>query len=217
MTALLHRPHDASAPLPSAALRLYDAEGRLLAEATSPVCWDSNGCFGALTYSFDIPDPRPWQPADPYLYRLELHTAYERCSTEFGLRTVQARAGKLLLNGQPIILQGVCRHQEDRDAGWRKHPPRSSASSPPSAPWAATSPAWRTTPIPARRSTCATAWGCAPGSRSRSTRPGWVSFATCSTRPGATPARPCGRCPAWCGAPPGWKTLSCLAKRGASY
>lgn len=60
----------------------------------------------------DLPGARLWSPDRPYLYlltaRLERHgRVIDAASTRFGMRTVEARDGRLLLNGHPIFLAGA--------------------------------------------------------------------------------------------------------------
>jgi hypothetical protein len=64
-----------------------------------------------------IPSPRWWSPEEPYLYTIELllrqdGQAADRLSWDFGLRTARfdPRQG-FLLNGRPVVLRGVNRHE----------------------------------------------------------------------------------------------------------
>ncbi|HYD30871.1 MAG TPA: glycoside hydrolase family 2 TIM barrel-domain containing protein [Azospirillaceae bacterium] len=59
-----------------------------------------------------VPDPAPWSPDAPNLYRLttvlEDDTGeLDRQSDSFGFRTIEARDGRLFLNGAPIYLRGA--------------------------------------------------------------------------------------------------------------
>ena len=70
-----------------------------------------------------IPSPRQWTAETPSLYQIEvrlkrgeqvLHRDHER----FGFRTFEVRDGDgLYLNGQKIILRGVCRHSSWPESG----------------------------------------------------------------------------------------------------
>ena len=117
VSALFHRPGTSKQPLQTAALRLLADNKQILADADIPIHWDENGQFGAVTHTFTISMPQLWEPNAPHLYRLEIQTEYECCETTFGFRSIRAQDGKLILNDKPIILKGVCRHQEDREAG----------------------------------------------------------------------------------------------------
>lgn len=79
----------------------------------------------AGTLQFDTPlgDILPWSAEDPQLYALVL-TAYdasgaatEVVASEIGFRRVEIRDAVLLLNGRPIILKGVNRHEHHADHG----------------------------------------------------------------------------------------------------
>jgi beta-glucuronidase len=122
VSALFHCPAGKPDALQTTDLGLFAADGQVLAQANSPIHWDDAGQFGIAGGRFNIPAPRLWEPDSPYLYRLEAKTEYERCETDFGFRTIQARDGKLWLNGKPILLKGVCRHQEDRADGLAQNP-----------------------------------------------------------------------------------------------
>lgn len=52
-------------------------------------------------------DPRRWSPEDPYLHRFEVTVGEDTVETYAGLRSVGVRAGRLLLNGEPLQHVGV--------------------------------------------------------------------------------------------------------------
>jgi beta-glucuronidase len=117
-SALFHRPNATATPLlEKSILRLRSGKGEILAEAAPALRWDASGQFGAIAHTFTVPSPHFWEPGAPHLYHLEIVTAAETCATAFGFRRIQACEGKLLLNGKPLTLRGVCRHQEDREFG----------------------------------------------------------------------------------------------------
>ncbi|HWG15517.1 MAG TPA: beta-glucuronidase [Streptosporangiaceae bacterium] len=86
------------AALTSAVLR--DAAGAVVARATGPA--------GELP----VPEARPWQPGDPYLYRLELAHGQDEYGLPVGIRTVRVAADQLLLNGRPVRLRGFGMHED---------------------------------------------------------------------------------------------------------
>jgi beta-galactosidase/beta-glucuronidase len=45
----------------------------------------------------------PWSPASPRLYDVEATLGADRVETYFGLRAIEARDGRVLLNGEPLI------------------------------------------------------------------------------------------------------------------
>ncbi|HEY0718201.1 MAG TPA: beta-glucuronidase [Streptosporangiaceae bacterium] len=86
------------AALTSAVLR--DAAGAVVARAAGPA--------GELP----VPGARPWQPGDPYLYRLELAHGQDEYGLPVGIRTVRVAADQLLLNGRPVRLRGFGMHED---------------------------------------------------------------------------------------------------------
>ena len=66
---------------------------------------------------------RPWTAETPNLYHLVLTLrgpdggVREAVSTRIGFRRVEVRDGRLLLNGRPIVLRGVNRHEHDPEHG----------------------------------------------------------------------------------------------------
>ncbi len=86
------------APLTSVVLR--DAAGETVAGAAGPA--------GRLA----VPAARPWCPADPYLYRLDVRHGADEYSLPAGIRTVEVAGAKLLLNGEPVRLSGFGMHED---------------------------------------------------------------------------------------------------------
>ena len=61
-----------------------------------------------------IDQPHLWSPADPYLYETELTAGDDRLSISYGLRTISIDAQQgLLLNNQPLRLNGACLHHDN--------------------------------------------------------------------------------------------------------
>ena len=66
-----------------------------------------------------IPDPMPWTAETPNLYTLLVRTPGEVIRAEFGLRSVSVSSDRaLLVNGRPVKLRGVNRHESSPDTGW---------------------------------------------------------------------------------------------------
>lgn len=63
-----------------------------------------------------VPQPQLWSAEHPYLYTLDVElkdsagTAIERVTRRIGIREVTIKNGVLLLNGVPIKMTGICRH-----------------------------------------------------------------------------------------------------------
>ena len=58
-----------------------------------------------------------WTPESPHLYTLRTHLTCgesegDTKDTRFGVRTVEVKNGKILLNGRPVFLKGCARHED---------------------------------------------------------------------------------------------------------
>ena len=60
-----------------------------------------------------VPDFKLWSPETPNLHNVML----DGVSTRFGIRTVEARDRKIWLNGKPVFLKGVNRHESNAQFG----------------------------------------------------------------------------------------------------
>lgn len=70
--------------------------------------------------SFSVPVPpglKRWSPESPTLYRAEATFGDDVRAERVGFRTVGVRKGRILLNGQPIFLKGVCVHEDHPTRG----------------------------------------------------------------------------------------------------
>jgi beta-galactosidase len=84
-------------------LRLLDARGRAVAK----------GPLRDGTFEGGARSPRLWSAEDPALYRLEVSAGGETVATHVGFRTVEIRDRQLLVNGAPVLIAGVNRHEHD--------------------------------------------------------------------------------------------------------
>lgn len=81
------------------------------------------GIEGICTLNTEISSPHKWSDEDPYLYTVVIalkdssNTIIEVESCRFGFRSVEIRDSQLLINGLPIYLKGVNRHEHDPDEG----------------------------------------------------------------------------------------------------
>lgn len=77
----------------------------------------------SLTANLTVQQPKKWSAEQPYLYTLllqlkdETNTILEFESCKVGFRTVEIQGGQLLVNGQPILVKGVNRHEHDPITG----------------------------------------------------------------------------------------------------
>ena len=71
----------------------------------------------------DLPHIKPWSAENPNLYRLEIKVLdnkgkeIERLENHIGFRNVEIKDGKLLVNGQYVLIKGVNRHEHDPYTG----------------------------------------------------------------------------------------------------
>lgn len=60
-----------------------------------------------------IPEVSPWNAESPRLYDATVSTDAETVSLRIGFRTITVQDATLLVNGSPILLRGVNRHEHD--------------------------------------------------------------------------------------------------------
>jgi len=81
------------------------------------------GLFATLGVDKPIPNIKPWSAEHPNLYRLEIKVLdkkgreVERLENHIGFRNVEIKGGKLLVNGQYVLIKGVNRHEHDPYTG----------------------------------------------------------------------------------------------------
>ncbi|UCE43333.1 MAG: DUF4981 domain-containing protein [Candidatus Aminicenantes bacterium] len=77
----------------------------------------------AIVFDLDIPNPKKWTAETPYLYTLLLSLiddsgqTTEVVSCKVGFRKVEIKDNQLMINGVPIYLKGVNRHEHDPVTG----------------------------------------------------------------------------------------------------
>lgn len=73
---------------------------------------------GVIRLRLQVPPPAElWTPEAPALHVIEIRSGSEAVKERFGLRTVKAAGGQILLNGAPVLLRGVCRHESHPEFG----------------------------------------------------------------------------------------------------
>lgn len=99
------------------AAELRDPGGRPVAVAAAPAATD--GARLTLT----VPDAQPWTAETPALHTLQLTlrdaagAVLALATHRTGFRTIACRDGRILVNGRPILLRGVNRHDAHPDKG----------------------------------------------------------------------------------------------------
>lgn len=72
---------------------------------------------GSAKVKIVVPRPDLWSPDGPHLYKLRIRLykkskMVDEYHTEVGIRTVEVTENSILLNGEPIYLNGVCKHED---------------------------------------------------------------------------------------------------------
>jgi beta-galactosidase len=91
-------------------LRLYDAEGKLIVKKTK-------AGEGVIDFDLNVENPHKWTAETPYLYTMTLAMQGCAVSQRVGFRRVELLDGVFCVNGQPIKIRGVNRHEHHPDSG----------------------------------------------------------------------------------------------------
>ena len=68
--------------------------------------------------AFDVAaKPELWSPGNPKLYDVTFSADGDAFTDRIGFRTVETRGKRILLNGEPVFLKGVCFHDEAPGGG----------------------------------------------------------------------------------------------------
>lgn len=90
---------------------LFDAEGVCAGEMHMPA-------GHSVCMRLDVKKPRLWSAETPYLYTLRMELEGEWVEQRVGLRTVAIHDGVFQVNGVPVKLLGVNRHDMHPDTGY---------------------------------------------------------------------------------------------------
>ncbi len=71
---------------------------------------------GVCTFEVDA-GPELWSPANPRLYQVAACYGEDRVSDTVGFRQIEAAGERILLNGKPVFLRGICVHEDDAGYG----------------------------------------------------------------------------------------------------
>lgn len=93
-----------------AELELVDAEGRKVLEHHFP--------SGSKSARLELANAHLWSAETPYLYTARIKAGGEVIRQSIGFRRVEIRDVQLLVNGKPILIKGVNRHELDPDGGY---------------------------------------------------------------------------------------------------
>ena len=94
--------------------KLLDAEGITVSEGTDTL--------------ITVPQVKAWSAERPYLYTLLICGRWKKGQAvvplKVGFRSSEIKNGQLLVNGKPILIKGVNRHEMDPDGGYVVSPER---------------------------------------------------------------------------------------------
>ncbi|MBI9018008.1 MAG: DUF4981 domain-containing protein [Phycisphaerae bacterium] len=104
-------------------VELFDADGNKVAQ-TPTMNLSAYANSQMLHYtSVKVSNPKKWTAETPYLYDVVLTLKNDKGKTlevqtcKFGFRKVELSGGQVKVNGQPIYIKGVNRHEHDPDTG----------------------------------------------------------------------------------------------------
>ena len=98
---------DFTSAVKSAEVTLLDAEGKSVAQAkVTP-------SKGKASHTFEVKAPAKWTAETPNLYKVVINAGEEVYAQRVGFRSSEIKGGQLLVNGQPILIKGVNRHEVD--------------------------------------------------------------------------------------------------------
>ena len=102
----------------SVELEILDCNGRTVASRKMAVSGSKSTQSGnrCVKLDMDVPSVRLWSAETPYLYTLRATAcdktgATEKTELQIGFRDVQIVGNQLLVNGKPILIKGVNRHE----------------------------------------------------------------------------------------------------------
>ena len=101
-------------------LTLRAPDGSIAYSGVFPI--SAPGETKAQELSFDVTSPLLWSPANPALYTLEAallrkNVPCDRLTQRVGFKELKVQGRRFLLNGRPLFLMGVCRHDLWGDQG----------------------------------------------------------------------------------------------------
>ena len=103
---------------------LFDSTGAaIISNLKSEILHVGGGSEKSVTLRAQVTNPRKWSAEDPYLYTLVLSltdksgSVLEAESCKVGFREVELKDDRLQVNGVPILIKGVNRHEFDPDHG----------------------------------------------------------------------------------------------------
>ncbi len=98
-------------------LSLNQVDGTVVASKSYPVV------KGSATAVFEVENPLKWSAEAPNLYKLNVTVSdgsrdIETAGFNVGFRKVEIKDGLFLVNGQPVLIKGVNRHEMNPEGGY---------------------------------------------------------------------------------------------------
>lgn len=88
-----------------------DAEAELTDAHGFRVAWGrGETAEGAVTLRLHVDRPNLWSPEQPYLYTLTVRCGEDEVTQQVGFKSFTISGQRFCLNGKPLYLKGVCRH-----------------------------------------------------------------------------------------------------------
>jgi len=125
VTALIKNYSKIAYKNPNLTISIYDSENNQInlknLDNSTPLL--ASGTETVLTIKNNINNPEKWSAENPNLYTLILKLINENkktleiLSAKIGFRKVEIKNGQLLLNGKPILIKGVNRHEHSPITG----------------------------------------------------------------------------------------------------
>ncbi len=102
--------------------QLLDEKGKEISGMTASASSIKPGGKARVSFEAKTLDIKHWSAEDPNLYQLAIslmqgEKVVEATAIKVGFRTSEIKGGQLLVNGQPILLKGVNRHEHDEYYG----------------------------------------------------------------------------------------------------
>lgn len=102
---------------------LLDKNQKKVAEGKQTIQQKKNGGFANLRFKEKVVNPLKWTAETPNLYQLVLQLVNENDKSiqtigcKVGFRTIEIKNAQLCVNGVPIMVRGVNRHEHDENNG----------------------------------------------------------------------------------------------------